>query len=66
MAGPGAGDVATCESCGGDGPVEPVVRMWVTPEAWDREGSVREGDRELWCLACRTHYPHREVLADEG
>jgi hypothetical protein len=54
-------DRSACESCGDLAPVVAVRRMWVTPPAWDAEGSVREGELERWCTACRLHYPHRVV-----
>ena len=52
----------TCESCGRDDePLVRVQRLYVTPESWDTSGRVDEGDEELWCFVCRTHYPHREL-----
>ncbi|MEY2589087.1 MAG: hypothetical protein QOJ67_1071 [Acidimicrobiaceae bacterium] len=41
-------------------------RVYVTPEAWDREGKVevvREVER--WCDVCQSHYPHQPVGATE-
>jgi len=53
-----------CESCGSaDEVLVRVRRFYVTPEAWDTPGSVKEGDEESWCFACRSHYPH-QVLDD--
>lgn len=50
----------TCESCGADGEeLAAVHRVYVTPQAWDQEGSERRLDEvERWCLVCLTHYPH--------
>lgn len=52
---------AACDSCGDDG-LELVVvrRLYVTPEAWDTEGRVDDGELEWWCMVCRTHYPHSD------
>ena len=62
-----AGVVGTCESCGrSDEELVDVHRVYVTPESWDTKG--REDvvdDTERWCFACRTHYPHRLLAADE-
>ncbi len=55
--------IGVCESCASDDEViVRVQRYYVTPERWDTPGKVEEGDIELWCFACRTHYPH--VLLD--
>ena len=56
-------EVGRCESCGRDDEeVEPVHRVYVTPESWDTEGKVDVVDEvEKWCFVCRTHYPHQEV-----
>jgi hypothetical protein len=53
----------TCESCGRPGvDVEAVRRVYVTPEAWDREGRVEVmAEVERWCFPCRTHYPHQQA-----
>lgn len=53
----------TCDSCGDETvAVEPVRRVYVTPEAWDTEQKVEVVDGvEHWCFPCRTHYPHQEV-----
>ena len=55
-----AASVGGCDSCGDtDVEVIEVTRLYVTPEAWDTEGSVTEADgTEHWCYPCRTHYPH--------
>jgi hypothetical protein len=49
----------TCESCGGDGPVEPVRRIYL---ATDEDGRLRPArtvpEVERWCAACRGQYPH--------
>ena len=52
-----------CDSCGGRvTDLVTVVRCYVVPESWDREGSTTEAEgTERWCFPCRTHYPHREV-----
>jgi hypothetical protein len=55
----------TCESCGRDDEVLTVVRrIWVTPAAWDTEGSVKPGELEAWCATCVVHYPHQEAADD--
>lgn len=53
----------TCESCDRvDGDVQPVRRVYVTPESWDQEGKAEvQPDIERWCFSCRSHYPHEEV-----
>ena len=54
-------ETGTCDSCGEDDADDLVAlhRLYVTPESWDQEGSVRrDPDVERWCAACRTHYPH--------
>ncbi|MCC5953732.1 MAG: hypothetical protein JJU45_16690 [Acidimicrobiia bacterium] len=52
----------SCESCGTDDVELTVVRrLYVTPEAWDTEGRIDEGDDERWCFVCLTHYPHAVV-----
>jgi hypothetical protein len=52
-------ETGTCDSCGRDGEaLEPVVRIYVTPESWGDPGRVEKAGRERWCFACRTHYPH--------
>jgi hypothetical protein len=49
----------TCESCGREGEVEEVRRLYVVPEAWDTPGSVTEvPEVEKWCFTCRSMYPH--------
>ena len=52
-----------CDSCGRDDEeLEPVRRVYVTPESWDTEGKVDVVDEiERWCFVCRAHYPHQEV-----
>lgn len=54
---------STCDSCGDteDG-LTAVRRVYVTPEAWDTEGSATVvPDVEHWCYACRSHYPHQDA-----
>jgi len=55
--------IGRCESCGRDGEeLEPVHRVYVTPESWDTEGKEEVVDEvERWCFVCRTHYPHEAV-----
>lgn len=56
--------IGSCESCGTDDVELTLVRrLYVTPEAWDTEGRVDEGDQERWCFVCLTHYPH--TVADQ-
>lgn len=50
-----------CDSCGDELPLTPVLRLYVTPEAWDTEGRVDQGQIEWWCMVCRTHYPHSDA-----
>lgn len=59
-------DAPTCTSCGDSGTatdrLTPVRRVYVTPEAWDTEGSAKIVDEvEHWCYACRAHYPHQDA-----
>lgn len=53
-----------CSSCGDDD-VEGLVavrRLYVTPSEWGEDEVVTEVESvELWCVPCRTHYPHRQV-----
>ena len=42
-----------------------VHRAYVTPEAWDTEGSVTRVDEvERSCAACRANYPHVPMGAE--
>ena len=53
-----------CESCGEVGCDDLVVlhRLYITPEAWDQEGSITQVEEvERWCAACRATYPHVPV-----
>jgi hypothetical protein len=54
-----------CDSCGrDDGPVAPVHRVYVTPEAWDTPERIEVvPDVEHWCVVCLEHYPHQPVDA---
>jgi hypothetical protein len=55
-----------CESCGrtDEDDVQPVHRVYITPEAWDSEGKVDVvAEVEQWCFVCRSHYPHQPVDA---
>jgi hypothetical protein len=57
---------SACESCGCEGEqLWQVQRLYVTPAAWDTEGSVEHGELEWWCSVCRTHYPHADAEADD-
>lgn len=51
--------IGPCEQCGRDSDdLEHVYRVYVVPEAWDREGSVtKEPEVERWCWSCRSQYP---------
>ena len=56
----------TCESCGRDDAIdlEPVRRVYVTPEAWDTEEKIEVvPDVVEWCFSCRSHYPHEPATA---
>jgi hypothetical protein len=56
-----------CQSCGDvDVDLALVRRLWVTPEDWDTEAKVSEGDLEWWCFVCRSHYPHQEANPAEA
>jgi hypothetical protein len=61
-----AGAEPTCESCGRSAEdLEPVRRIYVTPEAWDSEARAEVmSEVERWCFVCRAHYPHQEVAED--
>jgi len=54
-----------CENCAReDDDLVVVRRLYVTPEDWDRPGSVtRVEETELWCFSCRSQYPPE--LADD-
>ena len=53
-----------CDSCGGEASDTVALhRVYVTPAAWDTEEKVQVLDEvERWCSACRSHYPHQEVV----
>jgi hypothetical protein len=56
-----------CENCAfPDEELALVRRVYVTPETWDAQGS-REvvEETELWCVSCRSQYPHDLVEDDE-
>jgi hypothetical protein len=57
----------TCGSCGRESAdVEPVRRVYVTPERWDTEASAEmAAEVERWCFSCRSMYPH-VVAEGEG
>jgi hypothetical protein len=44
--------------------LQPVRRVYVTPQSWDSPGRVEVAEVEQWCFVCRTHYPHQELGAD--
>lgn len=55
-----------CENCAfPDEELALVRRVYVTPERWDAPGS-REvvEETELWCVSCRSQYPH--ALVEDG
>ena len=65
---PSVTEPCRCDSCGrtGEDDVQPVHRVYVTPESWDSEGKVDVVDEvEQWCFVCRSHYPHQPVGAAE-
>lgn len=60
-------EAGTCDSCGEVDADDLLAlhRLYVTPEAWDTEGSVTKLDVvERWCAACRANYPHLPVGAE--
>jgi hypothetical protein len=61
--GTGAARRGPCDSCGAPADDRTHVRrVYVTPEAWDTEGRVEVVDEvEMWCVPCRTSYPHQAV-----
>ncbi len=56
-----------CENCAfPDEELALVRRIYVTPESWDRPGSHQVVEEsELWCVSCRSQYPHELVEDDE-
>ena len=56
-----------CENCAyPDEELALVGRIYVTPEAWDRPASQQVVEEtELWCVSCRSQYPHELVDDDE-
>ena len=56
-----------CENCAyPDEELALVRRIYVTPEAWDRPASQQVVEEtELWCVSCRSQYPHELVDDDE-
>jgi hypothetical protein len=60
-----------CENCAvEDDELLLVRRVYITPEGWDRPGSLEVvPDPELWCVSCVTQYPCEPVeedTAEEG
>ncbi len=55
-----------CENCTfPDEELALVHRVYVTPEDWDAKAEIRViDDTELWCVSCRTQYPHQLVEDD--
>jgi hypothetical protein len=56
-----------CENCAvEDDELVLVRRVYVTPEAWDREASYQVvPEPELWCISCLSQYPYELVDEDE-
>jgi hypothetical protein len=52
-----------CENCGfPDEELGLVRRVYVTPESWDTPTSSQVIEApELWCVPCRSQYPHEPV-----
>ncbi len=61
MATSGETSTLTCANCAGPADdLEEVRRVYVTVDADGRvTGSETLTDTELWCLSCRTLYPHQ-------
>jgi hypothetical protein len=55
-----------CENCAfPDEDLALVRRVYVTPETWHTPASQEVVDgAELWCVSCRSQYPH-ELLDDD-
>jgi hypothetical protein len=55
-----------CENCAfPDEELALVRRVYVTPEKWDSPGSRQVVEEtELWCVSCRSQYPHE--LVEDG
>ena len=63
---PETGDLV-CQNCASpDDDLVLVRRVYVEPERWDAPAtaSVVE-EAELWCLSCRSQYPHEVVGESE-
>jgi hypothetical protein len=58
----------TCENCAfPDEELALVRRVYLTPETWDAPAAARTVDQpELWCVSCRSQYPHEPVEDDEA
>ena len=56
-----------CENCAyPDEELVLVRRVYVTPETWDAPASHQVVEEsELWCVSCRSQYPHEDVDEDE-
>ena len=57
-----------CENCAfPDEELALVRRVYLTPETWDTKGS-REvvEETELWCVSCRSQYPHEPAEQEAG
>jgi hypothetical protein len=57
-----------CENCAfPDEELALVRRIYVKPESWDTPASQQVVEEaELWCVSCRSQYPHELVEDDEG
>jgi hypothetical protein len=55
-----------CENCAHeDDELVLVRRVYVVPATWDAEGSETVvAEPELWCVSCRSQYPH-DLVADD-
>ena len=51
--------VTKCHNCDfEENDLAAVHRVYVTPEAWDMDPSIRvDTDLEWWCVSCLTQYP---------
>ena len=55
--------VTKCHNCDFEAiELAAVRRVYVTPEAWDTDPSVRVNPEvEWWCVSCITQYPSEPV-----
>ena len=56
-----------CENCAfPDEDLVLVRRVYVTPETWETPASHQVVEEpELWCVSCRSQYPHEAVDDEE-